>query len=374
MAVITAKCYSKTNGKGVRIVADKDNEQLSREELLMKIADLEDRVKNHENREYKSRLFGFIFGREEHKAWTLELYNAINGTNHTNPDDITINTIEDAIYLGMKNDLSLLVSDSVKLYRTMEIYEQQSSLNRNMPIREFMYAGKLYDKYIYMSKLNRFGKKLMALPIPKLVCFYNGEDNQEDEVMLMLSDAFKEEIRRGVRMRDKNLSAEQIEDEVEKLYKEADPDIEVRVRMININYSHNTEILKSCRPLGEYAWFVAKIREFNEPGEMGERPGIEQAFGKAIDEMPDDFLIKEFILANRAEVKDMCLTEYNEAEAMEMFKEEGREEGKDNTIVKNIQSLMENLKFTIEQAMDAISVPDNKRSYYRGLIVSAKSK
>lgn len=355
-------------------MADKDNEQLSREELLMKIADLEDRVKNHENREYKSRLFGFIFGREEHKAWTLELYNAINGTNHTNPDDITINTIEDAIYLGMKNDLSLLVSDSVKLYRTMEIYEQQSSLNRNMPIREFMYAGKLYDKYIYMSKLNRFGKKLMALPIPKLVCFYNGEDNQEDEVMLMLSDAFKEEIRRGVRMRDKNLSAEQIEDEVEKLYKEADPDIEVRVRMININYSHNTEILKSCRPLGEYAWFVAKIREFNEPGEMGERPGIEQAFGKAIDEMPDDFLIKEFILANRAEVKDMCLTEYNEAEAMEMFKEEGREEGKDNTIVKNIQSLMENLKFTIEQAMDAISVPDNKRSYYRGLIVSAKSK
>ncbi len=128
------------------------------------------------------------------------------------------------------------------------------------------------------------------------------------------------------------------------------------------------------------------------------RPGIGAAFEKAIDEMPEGFLIKRFIMSNRAEVKDMCLTEYNEAEAMELFREEGREEGrqegreegrqegreegrqegreegKENTIIQNLNSLMQNLKLTIEQAMDAISIPDNKRAYYRGLIGQAKGK
>ena len=355
-------------------MADKVNEKPSYEELLAKTAELERQLKGRENREYKSRLFGFIFGREEHKAWTLSLYNAISGTNHTNPDDITINTIEDAVYLGMKNDLSILVSDVVNLYRSMGVYEQQSSLNRNMPVREFMYAGKLYDKYIYMAKLNRYGKKLIPLPIPKLVCFYNGEDNQDDEVILRLSDAFKEEIRRGVNARNENLTPEQIEKEVEELYKQADPDIEAKVRMININYGHNENFLKACKPLEEYSWFVAKIREYNVPDETGNRPGIEHAFDKAIDEMPDEYIIKELIVANKAEVKDMCLTEYNEAEAMELFKEEGREEGRSDARADDLRSLMINLKLTVEQAMDAISIPENKRSYYKGLVGTVKSE
>ena len=123
------------------------------EELLARNKELERKLRGQENREYKSRLFGFIFGGEENKEWTLALYNAINGTGYTDPADITINTIEDVVYLGMKNDLSLLVSETVSLYRTMQLYEQQSTLNPNMPIRELLYAGKLYDKFIYMAKL-----------------------------------------------------------------------------------------------------------------------------------------------------------------------------------------------------------------------------
>ena len=157
---------------------DNSSKKSTYEEPEETIRELKERIKGHDNREYKSRLFGFIFGREENKIWTLALYNAINKTAHTNPEDITINTIEDVVYLGMKNDLSLLVSDVVSLYRTMEIYEQQSTLNPNMPVREFMYAGKLYDKYLYSSRYNRYGRKLLPLPIPKLVVLYNGEDEQ----------------------------------------------------------------------------------------------------------------------------------------------------------------------------------------------------
>ena len=123
--------------------------------------------------------------------------------------------------MGMKNDLSILVSETVSLYKSMELYEQQSSFNPNMPVREFMYAGKLYDKYLHSAKLNRYGKTQLPLPIPKLVVFYNGEDEKEDETI----------------------------------------DIEVKVRMVNINCGRSETLLSACRPLWEYSWFIGQIRK-----------------------------------------------------------------------------------------------------------------
>ena len=346
-------------------VGDKGHDLPSYEELLSRNRELEERLRGHENREYKSRLFGFLFGREEHKEWTLALYNAINGTSHTDPADITINTIEDVVYLGMKNDLSILVSEVVSLYRTMELYEQQSTYNPNMPVREFMYAGKLYDSFIYMAKLHRYGKKLIPLPIPKLVVFYNGEDDQEDEVTLRLSDSFREEIRRGVMTRGvEGMTPEEIEAEVDRIYEKADPDIAVKVRMININYGHNRELLKACKPLEEYSWFIAKIREVNGTSDGDKPMSVEAAIDKAIEEMPDDFLIKGFIVENRAEVMDMCLTEYNEAETMEMFKEEGEE----NATVAHLKDIMESFGVTLEKAMDVLKIPTDKQNMYKGLL------
>lgn len=242
------------------------------------------------NREHKDRLFSFLFGREENKKWTLDLYNAVNGSHYTEPEEIEITTIEDVLYMAMKNDLSFI------LHWKMSIYEQQSSWNPNLPIRELMYAGKLYDKYIHKNKLNIYGKKQVTLPVPKLVCFYNGTEEKEDDTILELKDAFPEKLREGV------------------------SDISVKVRMLNINKGRNKKLMKACKPLSEYAWFIEEIRE-NKRNEME----IEEAVDRALDEMPEDFSIREFLMENRAEVKDMCLTEYNEEETMQMFKEEGEE-------------------------------------------------
>lgn len=101
--------------------ANKTEANIAYEELKRRIEELKERNKELEdwltksqgNREYKSRLFSFIFGREENKRWTLSLYNAIHGTSHADVSDITINTIEDVLYMGMKNDLSILVSETV---------------------------------------------------------------------------------------------------------------------------------------------------------------------------------------------------------------------------------------------------------------------
>jgi len=71
----------------------------------------------------------------------------------------------------------------------------------------------------------------------------------------------------------------------------------------------------------EYAWTVDRIRSREKTA------GIAQAIDAALDEMPEDFIIKPYLDANRVEVKRMLLTEYNEAETMAMFKEEGRAEG-----------------------------------------------
>ena len=93
--------------------------------------------------------------------------------------------------------------------------------------------------------------------------------------------------------------------------------------MLNINYGKNKHILDSCRALGDYSLFVKEVRDSIAGG-----MAIENAIGKVIDNLPNDSLIKPFLLANKAEVTDMCITEYNEEYTMELFKEEGREEGR----------------------------------------------
>ena len=162
------------------------------------------------NYQYKDRLFKFIFGNPVNREWTLNLYNAVNGTHYTDADSIELTTIEDAVYMSMKNDVSFLFSEM------MNFYEQQSSFDPNVPMRFFVYLARSYSNYIKNSKKYRlYSSKLQKAPTPKCVCFYNGTKQMPDKMILKLSDAF-----------DKNL----------------DPDVEVKVTMLNINYGHN----KAC--------------------------------------------------------------------------------------------------------------------------------
>ncbi len=246
------------------------------------------------NKKYKDRLFSFIFGNEKNKKWTLALYNAVNHSNYTNPDDIEINTIEEVMYMGMKNDVSFLFHSLVSLY------EHQSTYNPNIPARQLIYLGKLFERHIKKYKCNVYGTKRIELPVPKFVVFYNGQKDTADEEYLYLSDLFPQASR----------------DEA---------DVTVRVRMININYGHNKELLDACKPLYEYAWFVEQIRIGCKA--LTDDDEKVNAINKVLADMPDTFSIKEFLLENRVEVEMSCLTEYNQAETLNQFKEEGREEG-----------------------------------------------
>ena len=240
------------------------------------------------NKEYKDRLFSFLFGQEDHKDWTLSLYNAINHTNYTDPDAITINTIRQILYLGMHNDISFMIADDINLY------EQQSTYSPNIPLRMLEYLGNLYERYIQENRLNKYGRARIQLPVPRLIMFYNGTSDFPEEQILKLSDAFPEG---------------------------AAADIEVCVRMLNINTGKNIGLKDACKPLAEYSWIVESIRSKSSYADLS------SAIDSSIREMPDSFVIKPFLTAHLAEVKGMLETEYDEQKAMELFRLEGWNEG-----------------------------------------------
>lgn len=281
--------------------------------------------------EYKDRLFSFMFGNEEHKEWTLSLYNAVNGTSYADPAQISIQTIRQVLYMGMHDDVAFIIADMLSLY------EQQSTFNPNMPVRMLEYTANLMEKYIRQNSLNKYSRRQLRLPTPKLAVFYNGLEEEPDERELRLSEAFSPETRDGA-------------------------DVSVRVRMININRGRSARLMEACRPLTEYAWIVDNIRLMNRTN------NLEAAIDRTIDAMPGDFLTKPFLEAHRAEVKNMLLTEYNEAETLELFKKEyraeGRVQGREDERVDNIRKLMRSLKLTAQQAMEALDIPPADQARY----------
>ena len=182
-------------------------------------------------RTYKDRLFCALFGSEERKNLTLELYNALNGTNYTNAEDIQINTIEDVVYLGMRNDVSFLLANEINLY------EHQSTWSPNIPLRAFYYVEHVVESYLYDTGKNNevYGNKLVKIPTPKIVVLYNVDESNDKSVVtdheMRLSDVF--ETPGG--------------------------DIEVIVHAYNINTGNHLPSI--CTPLNDYSSFVGMYRK-----------------------------------------------------------------------------------------------------------------
>ena len=240
-------------------------------------------------RTHKDRLFRMLFADPDHRQWTLSLYNAVNGTSYTDADAIQINTIEDVLFMGMKNDLSFIIDDC------LSIYEHQSTPGANMPVRMLFYVSMLYSKYYEENKLNIYGEKLNMLPSPSFVVFYNGTKEMEDRKILKFTDAVPKGRKSGM---------------------------ELSVLMLNINYGRNKELMKASRPLADYAFLIENIRRNVEmTGDPGESASL------AIESLPADSPLKDFLVEHEAEVRMRIMTEYNEQETMDLFKKEWQEEG-----------------------------------------------
>lgn len=246
------------------------------------------------NDKYKDRFFKFIFGSEERKNYTLQLYNSLNNKEYTSQDDLEFTTIDDVIYMGMKNDISFIVHAQ----KIIELYEQQSTFNPNMPLRGMMYYSKLYDAYLTKHELNRFGTKLIKVPTPQYIVFYNGILDRPDKEILKLSDAFISPINAK-----------------EECY-------EWTATMLNINRGKNTELLQKCKPLADYSDVIYIIRENIKC--YGKDIGIDTGIKECIEKG----LFADILVKHRAEVKGMFLTEYDEVEQIKIERAEAEELGR----------------------------------------------
>ena len=240
------------------------------------------------NRQYKDTVFRMLFSEKEN---LLSLYNAVTGNAYQNADDLKIVTLENVIYMGMKNDLAFMLETNIYLY------EHQSTLNPNIPLRDLIYIGIEYQQYVDDKSL--YSSRLQKIPAPKFMVFYNGTDAVDDRVELRLSNAYE------------HLAGE--------------PDLELKVLMLNVNEGHNKELMEQCQTLKEYAIYVARVRKYTS--EMN----LNDAVARAIDECIKEGILVEFLRKNRSEVKMVSILEYDkEWEEKKLRKAEyeaGRSEG-----------------------------------------------
>ena len=244
-------------------------------------------------RNVKDRLFRFLF--EKDREALLELYNALNGTDYGDSSELEIVTIESAVYVVMKNDLAFVLAG------TLNMYEHQSTYSPNLPVRFLIYLAQEYQRVTGRAEKSLYGTGLVSLPAPKCVVFYNGTKEMPEEQTIRLSDAFEN--------------------------KAAKADVEVTVRVLNINRGHNRLLMEKCRVLEEYSEFVEITRRC-----MAEGKRTERALEDAVDYCIENGILEKVLRENRAEVLGMLLEEFDVEKYERTLKSEGREEGREEGI------------------------------------------
>ena len=249
------------------------------------------------NRTYKSTLFIMLF---QDKNNLLELYNAISGKHYTDPEILEINTLENAIYMTVKNDISFLIDGRLSLY------EHQSTYNPNLPLRFLIYIAKLYSRMT--RNANLYGTKVIRIPPPEFLTFYNGKEELPDRTVLNLSD----------------------------MYEKEDPHagLELSAVMLNISGKHNQKLKDACRTLKEYALYTDKVRKYVEEMELAD--AVEQAIRECIAEG----VLKDFLEKHRAEAKEMSIFEYDQEKHMRQEREEAWADGRLSIIIQMLNKGM----------------------------------
>lgn len=235
-------------------------------------------------KQYKDTVFRLLF---KDKSKLLELYNAVNGTHHTNPETLEVVTLENAVYMSIKNDISCLLDMRIQLY------EQQSTVNPNMPLRDLMYVCSQYEKLIVEKDI--YSRKMIKLPTPRFIVFYNGAEKQPERVELYLSDSYE--------------------------VPQEEPSLELRVTQLNINPGYNVALLEKCPTLFQYMQYVNQIRTYRE------NYPLNTAVQMAVNHCIEHGILREFLLANKAEVVRMSIFEYDEELHKKTLREEGFEDG-----------------------------------------------
>ncbi|HJB00141.1 MAG TPA: hypothetical protein H9780_03140 [Candidatus Mediterraneibacter merdavium] len=252
----------------------------------------------HVNRTYRSTVFIMLF---EEKENLLELYNAMSGKHYTDPELLEINTLENAIYMSIKNDVSFLMDGRLSLY------EHQSTYSPNLPLRFLFYISNLYSGIT--KDENLYGTRKAQIPIPEFIIFYNGEEERPERETLKLSDLYT--------FQEKDKEQGEEDGKTEK----ADFKLELKAELLNICGDNNRALKEACRTLREYAVFTDKMRKYTKTMD------IQTAAERTIEECIKEDILREFLTKHRAEVRTMSIFEYDQEKHMRQEREQAWEEG-----------------------------------------------
>ena len=243
------------------------------------------------NREYKSDVFCMLM---EDPQNALELYNAVNHSDYKDAGEVEICTMDKGVSLTVRNDASFVLD------MHLSIYEHQSTICPNMPVRSLIYLTNILQDML--RGRNIYGRSLVRIPTPKFVVFYNGSEKQPERYKMKLSDAFEKP--------------------------EENPELELVCTVYNINYGKNTELLSECKFLREYMIFVDYVREFHRRNGYRDETltlSIEQAIDRCIEEN----VLKDFLIKNRGEVLKVMMLDYTFERQLTLEREDSRREGRE---------------------------------------------
>ncbi len=239
------------------------------------------------NRKYKDVLFRRLF---RDKKDLLELYNALNGSTYKNAEELEVVTMEDVIFMKMKNDLSFIIGSHINLY------EHQSTWNPNMPLRGLLYFAQQFEGLVSARGDDIYGRGRIELPTPVYIVFYNGSGMHGDNLLLYLSDSFSAGRGSGC--------------------------LECTCEVININRGYNQPLMDKCHRLWEYSELSSEVEENIRKGMRRE-----EAVHTAIDSCIERGILTDILLTEKGVVLHMLLTEYDEKKHLKNTFREGREEG-----------------------------------------------
>ena len=223
-------------------------------------------------RDYKDTLFRLLF---QDRDRLLSLYNAVNGTSYDSPEDLTVVTLENAVYMNMKNDVAFLVDFQLNLY------EHQSTWNPNMPLRNLFYAAKEYQ--VLTRDQSLYAPQLVKIPTPNFVVFYKGDKES------------------------------------------GEPGLELKVKVLKIAPEKNKELLDTYQVLKEYMLFGERVRLH------AKTMAVQEAVHRAVTECIREGILSDFLSRNRAEVIAVSIFEYDEERELALMRKaiasEARKEG-----------------------------------------------
>ena len=238
------------------------------------------------NHRYKDSVFVDLFGEDKNaKDNFLSLYNALHGTHLDSSTELKPLRLEHVMYMSFCNDVSCLIDNKI-----IVLAEHQSTVNANMPVRFLEYVARLYEQV--QNPRDRYLRKLKQIPAPEFYVFYNGEEKYPVQAELRLSDAFA--------------------------VKSAKPCLELVVKVLNINYNKDNELLEACKPLEEYTLFVEAVRRHTKLDR-------ENGFKNAIKECIQNDILRDYLERKSREVMNMLIAEYDYDTDIAVQREEERE-------------------------------------------------